>query len=131
MIDKVDADFANAARENARDSRVAAQTDGLKYDANKPPLGLLPRVALDETAKVLAYGAKKYATHNWRKGIGHQRLVNAALRHIYAWNEGEDNDPESGLSHLAHALCCLSFAITEHATHPELDDRYKPAQVTK
>ena len=99
---------------------------GVKHDGGKPPLGLLPRYPLEETARVLDFGARKYSAHNWRNGIGHQRVVNAALRHIYAWNEGEDNDTETGLSHLAHALCEIMFALEEHRTHPELDDRWKP-----
>jgi len=42
-----------------------------------------------------------------------------------AFNDGEDKDPESGLSHLAHSLCCLMFLLEFEKTHPELDDRYK------
>ena len=41
-------------------------------------------------------------------------------------NDGEDKDPESGLSHLAHAACCIMFLLEFEKTHPELDDRYKP-----
>ena len=32
-------------------------------------------------------------------------------RHIFAWWGGEDKDPETGFSHLAHAACCLLFLM--------------------
>ena len=53
------------------------------------------------------------------------RPLAAAMRHIMAFNDGEDKDPESGLSHLAHAACCIMFLLEFEKTHPELDDRYK------
>ena len=96
-----------------------------KFDDNKPPVGLIPRSATLEEAYVLAFGAQKYGTHNWRQGMKWQRLINASMRHILAFNEGEDFDPESGLCHLAHARCCLSFLIEYMTTHPEFDDRHK------
>ena len=103
---------------------------GTKYDEGKPPLGLLSRLAVEEVGRVLEYGRAKYGSHNWRRGLGHQRLVSAALRHIFAWNESEDNDQDSGLSHLAHAICMLMFALEEHKLKPELDDRWSPCGKT-
>lgn len=101
--------------------------DGRKNDAaeGKPLLGLLPTRPLEQIARVLEYGAKKYAPHGWRNGIEWQRTLNAALRHLLTYNGGEDKDTESGLSHLAHAACNLLFLLEYEVTHPELDDRYK------
>lgn len=99
---------------------------GLKYDAGKPSIGLIDQYALWELAKVLDYGKHKYDAHNWRKGIQWQRTIDAALRHVLAFNGGEDFDPESGLPHLAHAMCNLMFLLNFTETHPELDDRHKP-----
>jgi len=98
---------------------------GLKYDDGKPPLALLDRYALEQTALVLAFGARKYGTHNWVKGIHYLRLISAALRHIFAFLWGEDLDPETGLPHPAHAMCCLMFLLGTMKRHPELDDRCK------
>jgi hypothetical protein len=96
-----------------------------KFDGGKPRLGLLPKKALTETAKVLTFGAEKYDAHNWRKGLEYSRLEDAALRHVFAWADGEDRDPESGLSHLAHALCCLMFLLEFVAEERhDLDDRH-------
>ena len=95
-----------------------------KLDNEKPQLGLIPYSALMEEAYVLGYGIEKYGTHNWRQGLQWQRLINSALRHIHAFNNGEDLDSESGLHHLAHARCSLGFLIEYSITHPELDDRH-------
>ncbi len=103
-----------------------ATGSAIKFDQDKLPLHLLSTEALNQTAAVLKFGADKYAAHNWRKGFQWSRPMSAALRHITAFNAGEDCDPESGLSHLAHAMCCIMFLLEFQKTHPELDDRYKP-----
>lgn len=97
---------------------------GMKFDNGKPPMSLIDRHALEAIAQVLAFGANKYAAHNWRKGIQYSRLLDAALRHLYAFADGEDLDPESGLSHVAHAGCCIVFLLGMIQDHPELDDRH-------
>ncbi len=98
---------------------------GVKHDDGKVPLDLLSSVALEEIAKVMAFGKKKYAAHNWRGGLAWSRVIGAALRHLLAFNRGEDKDPETGLSHLAHLGCCVLFLLEFEKTHKELDDRYK------
>lgn len=98
----------------------------LKFDQGKAPMSLLSSEALHQTAMVLAFGKEKYAAHNWRGGFEWSRPLSAALRHILAFQDGEDRDPESGLSHLAHAMCCLMFLLEFEKTHRELDDRWKP-----
>lgn len=97
----------------------------IKHDTDKLPMHLLSTEALEQIAAVLQFGADKYAAHNWRKGFVWSRPLSAALRHILAFNRGEDRDPESNLSHLAHAACCLMFLLEFEKTRPELDDRYK------
>ena len=103
-------------------SNEVTAPNGLKYDAGKPPMMLLDRYALEQTALVLAYGREKYAAHNWRKGIEVSRLLDAAVRHIYASDE-EHLDVESGLPHLAHAMCCIMFALRMTKDRPDMDDR--------
>jgi Domain of unknown function (DUF5664) len=104
---------------------LAKQAGAVKYDGDKPPMHLLSNEALVQIAKVMQFGAQKYAAHNWRKGFDWSRSLAAALRHINAFNDGEDTDPESGLSHMAHAACNLMFLIEFEKTHKHLDDRYK------
>lgn len=104
---------------------------GLKYDTEKIPVDLLSTEALLRISEVLGFGAEKYARDNWRQGIAYSRVVSAALRHILAWKEGNDIDPESNLNHLAHAGCCIMFLLEFLKTHPELDDRFKGKSATK
>lgn len=85
---------------------------GIKYDSAKPKMNLLPPKAIVEVAKVLTFGAEKYDAENWRKLDDLQnRYTAGALRHIFAHMDGEKLDPETGLSHMAHALCCLLFKL--------------------
>jgi hypothetical protein len=96
----------------------------VKADTGKVPMSLLPRSALTAEAAVLAFGAKKYAAHNWRKGMVWSRLLDAALRHLTAFADGEDVDPETGLSHLAHLRCCAGFLIEYQEKGLGQDDRH-------
>lgn len=102
------------------------RTGAVKHDQGKAPMTLLSREALEQIALVMEFGRQKYAAHNWRQGFTWSRPLSAALRHLMAFNDGEDKDPESGLSHLAHAACCIMFLLEFEKTHPDLDDRWKP-----
>ena len=103
-------------------------TGAIKHDSGKPGMNLLSREALEQIALVMDFGKQKYDAHNWRKGFVWSRPLSAAMRHIMAFNDGEDKDPESGLSHLAHAACCIMFLLEFEKTHKDLDDRWKPAE---
>jgi hypothetical protein len=102
-----------------------SNNEGLKFDSGKSDVSLLSPVALIKIAQVMDFGKKKYAAHNWRKGLAWSRCIAAAMRHIFAYLGGEDKDPESGLSHLAHAGCCIMFLLEFEETRKDLDDRYK------
>lgn len=82
-----------------------------KNDQSKPKLSLLPVKAKAEVAKVLEFGANKYGKDNWRKCDQKDRYIDAAMRHIDAYIDGEALDPESGHNHLAHAICSLMFIL--------------------
>lgn len=87
---------------------------GVKYDGEKPQMYLLPPLATLEVGKVLTYGATKYSPDNWRRVPELQeRYSSAALRHLLASMSGEDNDEETDLDHLAHAICCLMFKLED------------------
>lgn len=98
---------------------------GIKLDVDKVRLELLSPIALQRTATVLTFGAKKYADHNWRKGFNWSRLYGAALRHLLAHMNGEDKDPETGLSHLDHLACCVMFLQEHEESRLGTDDRFK------
>lgn len=88
-----------------------SKKEGMKFDQHKPDYSLVPFAALDEVVKVLTYGANKYDRFNW-ENVEDVRYQAAALRHISAYMQGEKYDPETGINHLAHAVCSLLF-LTE------------------
>lgn len=106
---------------------VPQGTEGTKHDSGKPEMALVPAEAIEEIAKAFTFGAKKYSPNNWRRGFKWTRVGSALLRHVFSWLKGEDNDPESGLSHLAHAGACICFLLTFVVTKTGEDDRYQPA----
>jgi hypothetical protein len=86
--------------------------NGVKYDNDKLRWSLLPFGPIQEVIKVLMYGSKKYEDDNWKKvDNAKERYFNAAMRHLTEWWEGEKLDDETGISHLAHSICCLLFLL--------------------
>ncbi|MGL5223548.1 MAG: dATP/dGTP diphosphohydrolase domain-containing protein [Plesiomonas shigelloides] len=85
---------------------------GQKFDTGKPIIGAIPPHAELAVARVMTFGAQKYARDNWRKIDDiPTRYMDAALRHLNAVRRGETADPESGEHHLAHAACCILFML--------------------
>jgi hypothetical protein len=90
-------------------------------------LGAVDPAALLELAKVAGYGGRKYEERmNFLKGYKWSLSIDALFRHLLAFTNGEELDPESGLSHMGHAawhcLALVSFARRNLGT----DDRYHP-----
>lgn len=86
--------------------------DGYKQSFDNPAKwsqSLVPYTIIRWIARVLMFGAKKYARGQWMRGMAFSGMIDAAHRHIAAWESGEDIDPESGLPHLAHAATNLAF----------------------
>ena len=96
-----------------------------KFDQGKPKHSLVPPDAINMIAEVYTYGAEKYEADNWCKGFRYRRLLDALYRHLSAWNQGEDFDPESGFNHLAHAGCMLTMLLAHVNRGLGTDDRYK------
>jgi hypothetical protein len=97
-----------------------------RYNYGKPPLNyvLTFGAALRSFAEVCRYGETKYERYNYLKGGKPlSEYTDCILRHLVAWQRGEDLDPESGVSHLGHvvwnALALAHFALTGNCT----DDR--------
>lgn len=77
--------------------------------AAKVPFAALPFAVITEMAVAHGEGAEKYGRHNWRENrVLASTYYAAALRHLFAWIEGEDTDPDSGLSHLVKAMASLA-----------------------
>lgn len=102
---------------------------GTKYDQDKLRWDLAPWDAIEGGIKVITFGAKKYKDRNWEIGISYGRVFGALMRHISDWffakMTGKNGlDPETGLSHLDHAQCCIWFlSAYEKRLMFQFDDR--------
>lgn len=76
--------------------------------STKPPIANVPLSVLSEVGMALAEGQYKYGGYNWRViGVRASVYWDATFRHIKAWWEGEDTDPDSKLSHITKAISAL------------------------
>lgn len=95
--------------------------------SDKLPLHLWPEAATALGCLGLLDGALKYGRANFRAiGVRSTIYVDACRRHLNAWIEGEDLDPDSGLPHLSHALACLAILVDAQAAGKLNDDRQFP-----
>lgn len=98
--------------------------EGTKHDNDKLRYDLIPADARAEVARVYTFGANKYNDRNWEKGLLYHRPYGAVHRHIAAWWMRDDLDKETGIHHLAHAICELEFLLAfELRKMKHLDDR--------
>ena len=77
--------------------------------ANKKfSMSSIPPRVLAEVANAMTEGAVKYGYFNYR-GIttSGSMYYDAAMRHLMQWFEGEDIDPDSGISHVTKAISGL------------------------
>jgi hypothetical protein len=105
----------------------------LKYKDNNPktiagaarlPLHLVPPSAVSALAEAMADGARKYGPYNWRESpISVSPYIAAAMRHLHAFWDGEDNARDSGVSHLAHAMATLAVLTDAFSVGVAIDDR--------
>jgi hypothetical protein len=90
----------------------------------KAPMSTVPANVLAEIGVAMLEGASKYGRHNYRAaGVRASVYYDAALRHLMAWWEGEDFDPDSGMSHITKLLACMT--VLRDAMHQDMweDDR--------
>jgi hypothetical protein len=98
-----------------------------RVGVRKPPLHLIPPAAEILESVVMALGARKYGAFNWRTApIKASVYIAAARRHLLQWFDGQDDDAESGVSHLAHARACLGILLDALAAGCVVDDRPAP-----
>lgn len=97
--------------------------EGTKADGGKVRMDLIPPDAMFALADILTFGASKYEDRNWEKGMKWGRVYGALQRHLNAWWGREGTDPETGKSHLWHALCCIVFLVSYEIRGVGEDDR--------
>jgi hypothetical protein len=95
--------------------------------SNKPPLHLVPPIAVAWQSLAHLWGALKYGRTNWRvAGVRTSIYVDAAKRHLDAMSEGEDLDADSGLPHEAMVAACMNILLDARAAGKLVDDRAYP-----
>lgn len=112
---------------NYRTKEQVEMSTGIKKDAGKASIILIPSNYITGTASVFDFGATKYGKDNFRYGLHHSRCINAAMRHLLAIADGEELDPESGLPHVYHASCSLAMYDYMRLHFPELNDIFELA----
>lgn len=100
----------------------------LHFSEGKSGVDQIPPEVLLEWGQVFTYGETKYFRDNWKRGNHWFEFYGSALRHILAFWQGEDIDPESGLHHLAHAIWNLG-TLRYYQLHGLGEDDRTPEEV--
>lgn len=97
--------------------------EGLRFNQGKPRYDLLEPFAISELVKIFTKGAEKYAERNWEKGMSWSKVLASLKRHIAAFEQGEDFDPELGTYHMANAAWNALALVSYYKLAPHYDDR--------
>jgi len=90
----------------------------------KVPFSTVSATVVAEIGLAMLEGGRKYGRHNYRKiGVRASVYYDAFMRHITAWWEGENIDPDSGLNHLTKAMACLVVLKDAINVNNWVDDR--------
>ena len=90
----------------------------------KPSLAAVPMRSVYEMGKAMQDGERKYGRFNWRENdVNSDIYIDAALRHINSWQDGEDIAADSRHHHLAHAMACMAIIIDAQLGENLIDSR--------
>ena len=89
-----------------------------------PMFSVVSPASLAYEAWAMRNGAEKYGPYNYREnGVRAGVYIDAAIRHLGAWWDGEDLAEDSKVHHLAHAKACLGIIIDGIEHGNLVDDR--------
>lgn len=117
-----------------RNTLITNEITTIKDEANpkdligqkKVPMGQVPPIAIAHEAAAMLDGTLKYGYRNYReKKVRATVYIDACLRHLYAWLDGQERAEDSGIHHLGHARACLGILLDAQANNSLLDDRVK------
>lgn len=92
----------------------------------KPDISLVAPDFILSVAEVLTSGRGEHGARQWEDGMAWSLAYNSLMRHMLAWAGGEDKDPKSGMSHLAHAACRIMMLVAYENRGLGVDDRVYP-----
>jgi hypothetical protein len=98
---------------------------GDRFNEGKRKWSLVDFESLEPMVEVLESALSKYNKNNWKKGLYVNEMCESLLRHTFSFLNGEDNDKESGISHIGHILSnamFLSYMMREK--RDEFDNRF-------
>ena len=96
-----------------------------RFNEGKLRWSLVDFPSFEPMVRVLEFGCVKYDDHNWKKGLPTTEICESLIRHLTAYLDGEDIDPDSGLSHIGHMQCNVMFLSYMDKFMPKFDNRYK------
>lgn len=128
--------YKNTMAENQRTYMYGSREELYERETQKPtnpkdtvgikksPLSTVSSAVLAELGVAMMEGALKYGRHNYR-GVGVRASVyyDATIRHLFSWWEGEDQDPDSGMSHITKAIASLTVLRDAMIQEKMEDDR--------
>ena len=90
----------------------------------KAPMSTVSAAVMAEVGVAMLEGAAKYGRHNYRMvGVRNSVYYDATMRHLMSWWEGEDIDPDSGMSHITKAIASLMVLRDAQMNDKATDDR--------
>ena len=90
----------------------------------KPAMSPVPPAALLHLSRAMSDGRRKYGLMNWReKRVSSSIYYDAAMRHLMAWFDGEEEAEDSGVHHLGHVMGCMAIILDAYETGNLNDDR--------
>lgn len=119
---EVDMDVA----EKIMKDRVFSTGSRRDSDKGKPQMHRLMWKAIAEVSKVHSYGDHHYGEGNWRKGQPASVICDSAMRHLFAWMDGENYDGKSKLNHLLHFAWNALYLVWQFAVPWDIASRNNP-----
>ncbi|MFM7027812.1 MAG: dATP/dGTP diphosphohydrolase domain-containing protein [Chakrabartia sp.] len=87
---------------------------------------VMPRWVMLAVGRVMSCGAAKYGAFNFRETKIRASVYEDAIeRHLQLWFDGEDNDPETGVSHLASVMASCALLMDAQRRGMLADNRQK------
>ena len=123
QIDEAYLDACEKLGSISEEELVKLSEEAMRFNDGKVEWSLVDFKSIEPLARVLEFGAQKYARNNWKKGMDVTKMMESLLRHAFSFLSGETEDQESGITHIGHIMCNCMFIQYMMDNKPERDDR--------